>query len=102
MENDKKQQYALLYGMCLHIQYMFTIEHEFDATVVTLIDDVAEHREEDVTISLTEDGATVLQYDPDTGVVKEITLSMAQLQDLRMSVNMPEGAYTKVSTLSSG
>lgn len=92
----------MLYVKPQHIRNMFTVEHEFDATVVTLIDDVAEHREEDVTISLTEDGATVLQYDPDTGVVKEITLSMAQLQDLRLSVDMPEGAYTKVSTLGSG
>ena len=92
----------MLYVKPQHIRNMFTVEHEFDATVVTLIDDVAEHREEDVTISLTEDGATVLQYDPDTGVVKEITLSMAQLQDLRLSVDMPEGAYTKVSTRGSG
>ena len=34
---------------------MFTIEHEFDATVVTLIDEAAPHRQEDITITAFED-----------------------------------------------
>ncbi len=74
---------------------MFTIEHEFDATVITLVDDVAIHREEDVRIALQEDQTVIEQLDDSTGAVKRITLSPAQLSDLLASVHLPEGAYTK-------
>ena len=74
---------------------MFTIEHEFDETVITLIDDVAAAREEDVRIALSESSVVVEQLDEDTGKVKKITLSASQLSDLLASVNLPEGSYTK-------
>ena len=74
---------------------MFTIEHEFDATIITLVDDVSAHREEDVKIALSEDGVVAEQFDEATGEVKRITLSPAQLSDLLASVNLPEGAYSK-------
>lgn len=74
---------------------MFTIEHEFNATVITLIDDVAARREEDVRIALQEDKTIIEQVDKKTGAVKRITLSEAQLSDLVASVNLPEGAYSK-------
>ncbi len=45
---------------------MFTIEHEFDATVVTLVDEGAPHLQEDVTIQSFEDCVTVEQIDPRT------------------------------------
>ena len=74
---------------------MFTIEHEFDATVVTLIDDVAAHREEDVTITLFEECVTIEQYDELTEEVSQITLSAEQLSDLVAAVDLPEGAYRR-------
>ncbi len=78
-----------------HLLCMFTIEHEFDATIITLVDDVCAHREEDVRIALSEDGVVAEQFDEATGEVKRITLSPAQLSDLLASVNLPEGAYSK-------
>lgn len=74
---------------------MFTIEHEFDATVITLIDDVAAERQEDVKIAVSGETVVVEQLDDETGAVKRITLSAAQLSDLLVAVNLPEGAYCK-------
>lgn len=72
---------------------MFTIEHDFDATVVTLVDEGAGHLQEDVIVNAFEDCVTVEQLNPRTDKVETITLSMAQLRDLRAALNLPEGIY---------
>ncbi|WP_371171265.1 hypothetical protein [Aliiroseovarius sp. 2305UL8-7] len=72
---------------------MFTIEHEFDATVVTLVDEGHEHLNEDVTINAFEDCVTLEQWDPRTDLVHRITLSLEQLRDLTAALNLPEGIY---------
>lgn len=72
---------------------MFTIEHEFDATVVTLVDDGGVPLQEDITISAFEACVTVEQYDERTDHVHKITLSLAQLRDLQASLDLPEGSY---------
>jgi hypothetical protein len=73
---------------------MFTIEHEFDATVVTLIDEGGTHLTEDVTIHIFEDCVTLEQTDPrDAEEVVRITLSMSQLRDLMAALDLPEGSY---------
>ena len=72
---------------------MFTIEHEFDATVVTLIDEASPHRQEDVTINAFEDCVTVEQLDPRTDEVQRITLSIAQVNELAVALDLPEGVY---------
>ena len=74
---------------------MFSIEHEFDATVVTLVDDVAEHRQEDVTITAFEDCVTIEQYDARADRVQKITLSPSQVADLRAALDLPEGVYQR-------
>lgn len=74
---------------------MFTIEHEFDATVVTLLDDPAAYRQQDVTITAFEDCVVIEQDDPREGIVHKITLSLAQLADLKEALNLPEGVYTR-------
>ena len=74
---------------------MFTIEHEFDATVITLIDDVATHRQQDITITAFEDCVTLEQIGPDGETVQKITLSPSQLTDLTSALNLPEGVYTR-------
>jgi hypothetical protein len=74
---------------------MFTIEHDFDATVVTLVDDAAPHRQEDVTVTAFEDCVTVEQYDPRTDSVQKITLSLSQVADLTAALNLPEGVYRR-------
>ncbi len=72
---------------------MFTIEHDFDSTVVTLIDQDAEHLQEDVIINAFEDCVTVEQLDPRTDKVQKITLSLTQVRDLGAALNLPEGVY---------
>ena len=41
---------------------MFSIEHEFDATVVTLVDEGEAPLQEDVTVNAFEECVTVEQY----------------------------------------
>lgn len=72
---------------------MFTIEHEFDSTVVTLVDEGAPHLQEDVTINSFEDCVTIEQLDPITDRVVRITLSLGQVRDLSAALNLPEGVY---------
>ncbi len=72
---------------------MFTIEHDFDATVITLVDEGGPHLAEDVTIEAFEDCVTVEQYDPRRDEVVKITLSMAQVNELAAALNLPEGIY---------
>ncbi len=72
---------------------MFTIEHDFDATVITLIDEGHEGLQEDVTILAFEDCVTLEQLDPMQDVAVKITLSMAQLRDLAAALDLPEGSY---------
>ena len=72
---------------------MFTIEHDFDATVVTLVDEGGPHLQEDVTINAFEECVTLEQLDPRRDTVMRVTLSMAQLRDLGMALDLPEGVY---------
>lgn len=75
---------------------MFTIEHEFDATVITLIDEGAPSLVEDVTISAFDDCVTLEQLDPRSGEPVVITLSMVQVNDLLAALDLPEGSYRLV------
>jgi hypothetical protein len=72
---------------------MFTIEHDFDATVVTLVDEGEAPLQEDVTISAFAECITVEQLDPRTDRVQKVTLSLAQIQDLAAALDLPEGVY---------
>ncbi|WP_373050838.1 hypothetical protein [Thalassovita aquimarina] len=72
---------------------MFTIEHDFDATVVTLIDEGEAPLQEDVTINAFEDCVTLEQYDARLDKVQKITFSLSQLQELAAALDLPEGVY---------
>jgi hypothetical protein len=74
---------------------MFSIEHEFDATVITLVDEGAAPLAEDVTIHAFEECVTVEQYDTRTDTVQKVTLTMHQLRDLGAALDLPEGVYTR-------
>ncbi len=75
---------------------MFSIEHEFDATVITLVDEGAAPLQEDVVIEAFEECVTIRQFDARLGETRTITLSMSQLRDLGAALNLPEGVYTRV------
>lgn len=72
---------------------MFSIEHEFDATVITLVDEGGPHLLEDITISAFAECVTIEQVDQRTDQVQKITLSVAQLNDLAAALDLPEGVY---------
>lgn len=73
---------------------MFTIEHGFDATVITLIDEPDDVRPlmADVTI-LGFDDRVVIEQEDEAGTVLRISLSMVQLRELQAALDLPEGNY---------
>lgn len=72
---------------------MFTIEHEFDSTVITLVDEGETPLQEDVVINSFAECVTVEQYDPRSETMQKITLSPEQLRDLAAALDLPEGVY---------
>ncbi|MEP1199342.1 MULTISPECIES: hypothetical protein [unclassified Tateyamaria] len=72
---------------------MFTIEHEFDATVITLVDEGARPLQEDVIVNNFAECITVEQFDARTDSVVRITLSPEQVRDLAAALDLPEGVY---------
>lgn len=72
---------------------MFTIEHEFDATVVTLVDEGKAPLQEDVVVHVTESVILLNQYDPRTDRVVSVRLSPEQWRDLTAALDLPEGVY---------
>ncbi|ETX15857.1 hypothetical protein OCH239_11790 [Roseivivax halodurans JCM 10272] len=74
---------------------MFSIEHDFDATVVTLVDEGPAPLQEDVIVNSFEECITVEQYDPRTDSTMRITLSISQMRDLAAAIELPEGVYSR-------
>ncbi|MEJ6397595.1 hypothetical protein [Yoonia sp. 208BN28-4] len=72
---------------------MFTIEHAFDATIITLVDEPPAPLAKDVTLRISASDVTVIQHDPDTETTAQITLSHAQVRDIGAALNLPEGVY---------
>ncbi|EAP75219.1 hypothetical protein KO491_02920 [Roseovarius nubinhibens] len=74
---------------------MFSIEHEFDSTVITLVDEGTAPLQEDVIINAFEECVTLTQFDARTDQSITITLSVNQLQDLAAALDLPEGVYQR-------
>lgn len=72
---------------------MFTIEHEFDSTTVTLVDEGENPLQEDVILNAFAECVTVEQIDPRNDQVQRITLSYTQVRDLAAALDLPEGVY---------
>ena len=72
---------------------MFSIEHDYDATVVALVDEGKAPLREDVIINAFDDCVTLTQYDPRSDSDVQITMSMTQLRDLQAALDLPEGIY---------
>lgn len=74
---------------------MFSIEHEFDSTVVTLVDEGDAPLQEDVIVNTFEECITIEQYDARTDQTMKITLSISQMRDLAAAIALPEGVYSR-------
>lgn len=72
---------------------MFTIEHEFDKSVITLVDEDKTPLLEDVVINTYEDRVSLSQWDAVKGEMVSITLSLSQVRDLEAALDLPEGIY---------
>jgi hypothetical protein len=72
---------------------MFSIEHEFDATVITLVDEGTAYLQEDVIINAFTECITLEQFNPREGRAEKITLSTAQIKELVAALDLPEGVY---------
>lgn len=73
---------------------MFTIEHQFDATVITLIDEGSAPLAPDVIVEAYDDCVVIEQVD-DRDTPQRLTLSLRQVQDLAAALNLPEGIYRR-------
>ncbi len=74
---------------------MLSIEHEFEATVVTLVDEGPTPLQEDVTVAAFDDRVTFTQYDVESDQVMQVTLSPLQVQELLAALDLPEGVYRR-------
>lgn len=74
---------------------MFSIEHEFDSTIVTLVDEGEQPLQEDVIVNGFEECITVEQFDPRTDRMNKITFSVSQMRDLAAAISLPEGVYSR-------
>jgi len=72
---------------------MFSIEHEFDSSIITLVDENAGTPQEDVVINAFAECVTLEQFTPRLGRAEKITLSMEQIRDLAAALDLPEGVY---------
>ena len=72
---------------------MFTIEHEFDSTIITLVDEDKAPLLEDAVINVFEDRVTLSQWDSVKRKMVKITLSISQTRDLDAALDLPEGVY---------
>lgn len=73
---------------------MFTIEHDFDASVITLVDEGPAPLQEDVSVTNFDRAFHLSQYNETTGRTAQITLSLRQLRDLAAALDLPEGMYS--------
>lgn len=70
---------------------MFTVEHEFDSTIITTIDQ--EGKEQDVEVIMDEQSIFFRQWSEETSCYDLIEMSSQQLNDIVAALNSKEGAY---------
>ena len=72
---------------------MFSIEHEFVSSIITLVDEAQSAAQEDVVINAFAECITLEQFNPRLNRAEKITLSMEQVRDLAAALDLPEGVY---------
>ncbi len=78
------------------LMLMFSIEHDFDCTIVTLVDEGEHPLLEDLTLHAFAECVTIEQLETRTDQVQKITLSYTQVRDLAAALDLPEGVYRLV------
>jgi len=70
---------------------MYTVEHEFNGTVITTLDQNC--KQEDVEVHLDDQSVFFRQWSEEIQGYDLIEMSMQQLKDIVAALNSPEGAY---------
>ena len=70
---------------------MFTVETEFDRTVVTVMDETG--KREDLIVVLSEQGIFLKQYDEDDCRHLTLCLTEKQISDMYLALNSTDGTF---------
>ena len=70
---------------------MFSVEHEFDSTSITVLDDSGE--QEDVAVILFDDVVYIRQYIEDTDMASVITMTPKMFAEMIEAYNCGEGSF---------
>jgi hypothetical protein len=70
---------------------MFSVEHEFDNTTMTILDDSGE--QEDVAVILFEDVVYIRQYVEDTELASVVTMTPKMFAEMIEAYNRGEGSF---------
>lgn len=70
---------------------MFSVEHEFDSTTITVLDDSGD--EEDVAVILFDDVVYIRQYLADTDAAAIISMTPKMFTELMAAWNSADGSY---------
>lgn len=70
---------------------MFSVEHEFDSTSITVLDDSGE--QEDVAVILFDDVVYIRQYIEDTDMASVITMTPKMFAEMIEAYNRGEGSF---------
>ena len=70
---------------------MFSVEHEFDSTSITVLDDSGE--QEDVAVILFDDLVYIRQYVEDTELASVVTMTPKMFAELIEAYNRGEGSF---------
>lgn len=70
---------------------MFSVEHEFDSTTITVLDDSGD--EEDVAVILFDDVVYIRQYLADTDAAAIVSMTPKMFTEIMAAWNSAEGSY---------
>lgn len=70
---------------------MFSVEHEFDNTTITVLDDSGD--QEDVAVILFDDVVYIRQYVEDTDMASVVTMTPKMFAEMIEAYNRGEGSF---------
>ena len=76
---------------------MYTVEHNFDETRITILDDSGDIESEDVEVILEDDCICIRQWDTELDLPSLIIFSPDMWEELLSAVKASEGSYNFVS-----